>query len=130
VISSNPVRAVIMLFAVIVAVCMASATHAQQAVNKCRIGGKTVYQSQPCAVGAPAKTVDTSGKSNAQLGKDFSQQAAKDKAKLTEIEKAKQAKEAQARGDELGMSPQQPKMRNLALERIEKALQGKNPNKP
>jgi DUF917 family protein len=115
------------LVAMLSAAWLSSAAVAQQSVNKCIVGGKTVYQSQPCPSNTTKeKKVDTSGKSNAQLGKDFSQQAAKDKEKLAEIDKARKAKEAQERGDELGMSPQ-PKVRNLALERIEKALSGKKP---
>jgi glutaredoxin len=90
-----------------------------QSVNKCLIGGKTIYQAEPCPEKAKAKTVDTSGKATSELGKDFAKSAKQDKARWAEIEKEKKAKEA-AEAAALSDKPQMPQMRNPALERIEK----------
>jgi glutaredoxin len=90
-----------------------------QSVNKCMIGGKTIYQAEPCPEKAKAKTVDTSGKATSELGKDMAKSAKQDKARWAEIEKEKKAKEA-AEAAALSDKPQMPQIRNPALERIEK----------
>jgi hypothetical protein len=100
---------------------------AQQTVNKCSVNGRTVYQSTPCPAGAAQKKVDTTDKNKA-LGKDMAANAKRDREILEAREAERKKAAARAKAEEAGLSGPavtgEPRVRNLALERIEKAAEG------
>jgi hypothetical protein len=110
---------------VITAAASSHSLYAQPSVNKCLVGGRVTYQSEPCPKQASHKSVDVSDKNKA-LGRDLAEQARRDKAALEAREAQARRRAARERAAEQGLAvgdaaASRPMPRNLALERIEQA---------